>query len=315
MLWCRDMDTCALPLRCISTLIHYVCNTPFQTTQESAIMITLQNIKFGYVKGKRIFEDVSLDIAPGHIYGLLGRNGAGKTTLLKIMAGLRFPDSGAATVLGENAALRKTKVLQDLYFLQEEMFVPHLKVSQFEKAYSTFYPDFSHSDFLHYLEEMELSGERGYIDKLSHGQKKKVLISFALATNTHILIMDEPTNGLDIPSKSIFRKMMAAAADEERTVIISTHQVRDLHSLIDMVSILDQGRILLNASTYEITEKLLFDVDNIKSQDGSVFYTEETPRGIYQVKENVNHLDSSLDLELLFNAAINNSQAISNLFK
>ncbi len=278
-------------------------------------MVTLQNILFGYVKGKRVFEDVSLSLEPGHIYGLLGRNGAGKTTLLKIMAGLRFPDSGSAFVLGENAALRKTEVLRNLYFLQEEMFVPHLKIPQFEKAYSAFYPDFSHNDFLHYLEEMDLSGEFGYIDKLSHGQKKKVLIAFALATNTRILIMDEPTNGLDIPSKSIFRKLMAAAADEERTVIISTHQVRDLHSLIDMVSILDRGRILLNASTYDITEKLLFDVDNNKSQEGTVFYSEETPRGFYQVKENEGHLDSSLDLEMLFNAAISNSQAISNLFK
>ncbi len=278
-------------------------------------MITLQNIQFGYEKGRRVFEDVSLALEPGHIYGLLGRNGAGKTTLLKIIAGLRFPDGGIASVFGETAALRKTEVLQNLYFLQEEMYVPHLKISQFEEAYSAFYPDFSHDDFLHHLDEMELSGENGYIDKLSHGQKKKVLIAFALATNTRILIMDEPTNGLDIPSKSIFRKLMAAAADEERTVIISTHQVRDLHSLIDMVSILDHGRILLNASTYNITEKLLFDVDNHKSQDGTVFYSEETPRGIYQVKENVGHLDSSLDLEMLFNAAINNSQAISNLFK
>ncbi len=278
-------------------------------------MISLQNIQFGYDKGRRIFEDVSLVLEPGHIYGLLGRNGAGKTTLLKIMAGLRFPDSGTASIFGENAALRKTDVLRDLYFLQEEMFVPHLKISQFEKVYSPFYPNFCHDEFLHCLEEMELSGETGYLDKLSHGQKKKVLIAFALATNTRILIMDEPTNGLDIPSKSIFRKLMAAAADEVRTVIISTHQVRDLHSLIDMVSILDHGRMLLNASTYDITEKLLFDVDNIKSQDGTVFYSEETPRGIYQVKENVEHLDSSLDLELLFNAAINNSQAISNLFK
>ncbi len=278
-------------------------------------MISLQNIQFGYDKGRRIFEDVSLVLEPGHIYGLLGRNGAGKTTLLKIMAGLRFPDSGTASIFGENAALRKTDVLRDLYFLQEEMFVPHLKISQFEKVYSPFYPNFCHDEFLHCLEEMELSGETGYLDKLSHGQKKKVLIAFALATNTRILIMDEPTNGLDIPSKSIFRKLMAAAADEVRTVIISTHQVRDLHSLIDMVSILDHGRMLLNASTYDITEKLLFDVDNIKSHDGTVFYSEETPRGIYQVKENVEHLDSSLDLELLFNAAINNSQAISNLFK
>ncbi len=278
-------------------------------------MLQLENIQFGYVPKRKIFEDVSLTMEQGHIYGLLGKNGAGKTTLLKIMAGLRFPLSGQVSILGQNACLRKQETLQDLYFLQEEMYVPHLTIKQFEQSYAPFYPHFSHELFCHYLNELELDSDRGYMDKLSHGQKKKALIAFALATQTKMLIMDEPTNGLDIPSKSIFRKLMAGAADESRLVIISTHQVRDLHSLIDMVAILDEGRMLLNASTEKITQKLLFDVDNTKLPDGEIIYTEDTPRGIYQVKENVNHLDSNLDLELLFNAAIFNKQAISNLFK
>jgi len=278
-------------------------------------MIQLENIQFGYVKSRPLFKELSLTMEPGHIYGLLGKNGAGKTTLLKIMTGLRFPDSGTATMLGENATLRKAEMLRDIYFLQEEMFVPHLRIEEFEKAYAPFYPNFSHDQFVEYLRELELDKENGYMDKLSHGQKKKVLIAFALATNTKVLIMDEPTNGLDIPSKSTFRKLMASAADESRLVIISTHQVRDLHSLIDMVAILDNGHMLLNASSFEITEKLLFDVDNMKSAEGKIFYTEESPRGNYQVKENVNRIESTLDLELLFNAAISNKNEISNLFK
>lgn len=278
-------------------------------------MITLENIQFGYGRGRKIFQDVSLSMEAGHIYGLFGKNGAGKTTLLKIMAGLRFPTHGNATILGENASLRKTEVLQNLYFLQEEMYVPHLTTEQFENSFAPFYPNFSHEQFYYYLSEFEMSSEFGYMDKMSQGQKKKALIAFALASNTQILIMDEPTNGLDIPSKSTFRKLMASIADENRLVIISTHQVRDLHSLIDMVSILDNGRMLVNTSTYDITQKLLFDVDDTKTTDGQVFYREETPRGTYQVKENVNHLDSNLDLELLFNAVICNKNEISNLLK
>lgn len=278
-------------------------------------MIQLQNIRFGYTKNRNIFDDVSLNMEAGHIYGLLGKNGAGKTTLLKIMSGLRFPTSGTATILNQNAVLRKAEILQDIYFLQEEMYVPHMKIESFVKAYSPFYPRFNHEQFNEYLREFELDKEFGFLDKLSHGQKKKTLIAFALATNTKVLIMDEPTNGLDIPSKSTFRKLMASAADESRLVIISTHQVRDLHSLIDMVAILDNGRMVLNASTYEITEKVLFDVDNTKTTEGTVLYTEESPRGAYQVKENVHHIDSNLDLELLFNAAMNNKNAIINLFK
>lgn len=278
-------------------------------------MIQLQNIQFGYTKNRNIFDDVSLTMEAGHIYGLLGKNGAGKTTLLKIMSGLRFPTSGTATILNENAIWRKSEVLQDIYFLQEEMYVPHLKIEQFEKAFSPFYPNFNHEQFNEYLREFELDKEFGFLDKLSHGQKKKTLIAFALATNTKVLIMDEPTNGLDIPSKSTFRRLMASAADETRLVIISTHQVRDLHSLIDMVAILDNGRMVLNASTYEITQKLLFDVEDTKTTEGTLLYSEDTPRGAYQVKENVNHLDSNLDLELLFNATMMNKKAIANLFK
>lgn len=278
-------------------------------------MIQLENIQFGYVKSRPLFKELSLTMEPGHIYGLLGKNGAGKTTLLKIMSGLRFPEKGDAIILNENACLRKPEVLQNFFFLQEEMYVPHLKIDEFEKAYAPFYPNFSHDQFVEYLRELELDKENGYMDKLSHGQKKKVLIAFALATNTKVLIMDEPTNGLDIPSKSTFRKLMASAAEDSRLVIISTHQVRDLHSLIDMVAILDNGHMVLNASTFEITGKLLFDVDDTKSAEGKIFYTEESPRGNYQVKENVNHIDSNLDLELLFNAAIANKNEFTNLFK
>ena len=278
-------------------------------------MIQVKNVEFGYDKNRQLFNGVNWQLEPGHLYGLLGRNGAGKTTLLKIMTGLLFPQAGEALIDGEPAHKRTVKQLSDIYFLQEEIYVPHLKINQYESAFAPFYPNFNHEQFMEYLAEMEMDNMPGFIDKFSHGQKKKVMIAFALATNVPLLIMDEPTNGLDIPSKSIFRKIMASYADEQKTVIISTHQVRDLHSLIDAVSILDNGRMILSASSDIITDKLLFDIDNEKSQDGKVYYTEETPRGIYQVKENVNHLDSSLDLELLFNAAVLNKQEFTEMFK
>ena len=278
-------------------------------------MITLKEIQFSYAKNKTLFKDLNLAMESGHIYGLLGKNGAGKTSLLKLMSGLLFAQSGEVTLMGHRAEHRPMEVLQNLYFLQEELYVPHLKISEFEKAYAPYYPNFSHEMFHHNLEEFEMTDEKNHIDHLSHGQKKKVLISFALATNTPILLMDEPTNGLDIPSKSIFRKLMAAAADESRLVVISTHQVRDLYSLIDIVTIVDSGRILLNAGTDVITDKLLFDVDNQKSNSTETIYEEVSPLGTVQVKYNTEHRDSNLDLELLFNAAISQQEKIHNLFK
>ena len=278
-------------------------------------MIQLDNVQFGYAKDRLLFNGVTWHLEQGHLYGLLGRNGAGKTTLLKIMTGLLFPQNGEAMLEDMPSYKRTAEQLQNVYFLQEEIYVPHLKIKEFEDAYAPFYPNFSHEQFREYLCEFEMDNMLGFIDKFSHGQKKKVMIAFALATNVPLLIMDEPTNGLDIPSKSIFRKIMASYADEQKTVLISTHQVRDLHSLIDAVSIIDNGRMILNASTDVITEKLLFDVDDQKAQDGKVFYTEETPRGIYQVKENLNHVDSALDLELLFNAAVQNKKEFTELFQ
>ena len=278
-------------------------------------MIQLENVQFGYDKNRQLFNGVNWQLEPGHLYGLLGRNGAGKTTLLKIMTGLLFPQAGEALIDGEPAHKRTVKQLSYIYFLQEEIYVPHLKINQYESAFAPFYPNFNHEQFMEYLAEMEMDNMPGFIDKFSHGQKKKVMIAFALATNVPLLIMDEPTNGLDIPSKSIFRKIMASYADEQKTVVISTHQVRDLHSLIDAVSILDNGRMILNAPADVITDKILFDVDNQKSQEGKVFYTEETPRGIYQVKENLNNTESSLDLELLFNAAVLNKKEFTEMFQ
>ncbi len=278
-------------------------------------MIQLENVQFGYVKGQPLFNGVDWHLESGHLYGLLGSNGAGKTTLLKIMTGLLFPQAGTALINGQPAYKRAAQQLNDIFFLQEEIYVPHLKISQYEAAFAPFYPFFSHEQFRAYLKEMELENMTGYIDKFSHGQKKKVMISFALATNAPMLIMDEPTNGLDIPSKSVFRKIMASYADEQKTVIISTHQVRDLHSLIDAVSILDNGRMILNGTADVVTDKLLFDMDNSKTPDGKLYYSEESPRGTYQVKENVHHLYSEMDLEHLFNATMLHKEEFTELFK
>lgn len=277
-------------------------------------MITLQNIRFGYAKHRVIFEDASITMEPGHIFGLLGRNGAGKTTLLKIMAGLLFPQSGSATIFQERAALRKAHVLRNLYFLQEEMYVPHLTVRHFEAAYAPYYPNFDREQFIRLLREFEIDQLHDYMDKFSFGQKKKALIAFALAANTQVLFMDEPTNGLDIPSKSIFRKILASVADDTRLFVISTHQVRDLHSLIDAVTILDNGRIVLNATTEEISGKLVFEPETPNMNPSEILYREDTPNGIMAVRENSDHRDSNLDLELLFNAVMANDNRLVSVF-
>jgi len=277
-------------------------------------MIQLTNINFGYSKKRLLFENLTLELSRGHIYGLLGKNGAGKTTLLKLISGLRFISNGSALVLNENPALRKPKMLQEISFLPEELYTPALKVKEFVKAYAPFYPHFNHQQFQEYLNIFEIPNQNERIDKMSFGQKKKVMIAFSLACNTKILIMDEPTNALDIPSKTIFRKLMASVATEDRIVIISTHQVRDLHSLIDAIIILDSGKIILNESAETITEKLAFEVIEDTENDTPILYGEDNVRGKVVVRENIQQKETKLDIELLFNAVMLNKEKIQHIF-
>ena len=277
-------------------------------------MIQLKDVTFGYTKSAPVFKDLNLELAGGHIYGLLGKNGVGKTTLMKIIAGLRFADSGTSEVFGESSYKRSPAMLQDLYYLGEEIYAPQLTIRQYVDTFAPFYPNFSREQMDAYLEQFELTNCPQQISAMSHGQKKKAIISFALATNVKVLLMDEPTNGLDIPSKSMFRKVMAMAADEERLFVLSTHQVRDLHSLIDSIILLDGGEILLAEPNEVITDKLLFKVVDSTEGMQNLLYAEDTLRGIYTVSENVNHEESKLDIELLFNAAISNKKKIKELF-
>ena len=277
-------------------------------------MIQLQNINFSYSKDRMLFNNLNLSLEGGHVYGLFGKNGAGKTTLLKIMSGLRFIQSGNVTTLGENAALRKAEMMKDIYFLQEEVFVPALSIRNFVKCYAPFYENFDKEQFEEYLHLFEIESQEDKLTALSHGQRKKVIISFALATNTKILLMDEPTNGLDIPSKAAFRKIMSMAANDERLILISTHQVRDLHSLIDAVVILDNGHILLNAMAEDRTDKLCFKILDENGTDEPILYREDNIRGDIVVTENIHHIETNLDIELLFNAVMMNKNRINELF-
>jgi ABC-2 type transport system ATP-binding protein len=229
------------------------------------------------------------------------------------MAGLLFPTAGTCVVNGYNAQDRLPSFLQDLYFLPEEFHTPPVKIREFVEIYAPFYPKFSRKQFLEYLEEFQLSDNEKFTE-LSLGQKKKALIGFALSTNTKVLLMDEPTNGLDIPSKSQFRKIIANVATEERIIVISTHQVRDLESLIDPIIILDNSEVLLNASTQKIAEKLCFKNVSTVTNHEAVLYSEHSIRGFSIVTQNTDNEDSKADLELLFNATLTNQAQIKELF-
>lgn len=276
-------------------------------------MIDIQNLHFSY-KRKKVFDSLNLRFTSGHVYGLLGRNGTGKSTLLRNIAGLLFPKKGSISVDGNTPALRQPKFLQNIFMVPEEFYLPNISIADFLKHLAPFYANFNYKQFDNYVQLFDIPAD-STLQNMSYGQKKKVLISFALACNAKFLLMDEPTNGLDIMSKSQFRKVLSQALDEDRCIIISTHQVKDLENLIDRVTIIDEGKILFDQTVDTISRKLSFRVSFDDVETKEAFYSEASLRGNAIVTANNTGDDSKIDLELLYKAIVTNAEKVQAVFK
>ena len=272
-------------------------------------MITLKELSFSYSRKKEVLDRINLEVGSGHICGLLGKNGEGKTTLLNLLSGQIFPDQGSCLVLEETPSERNARFLQQIFLLPEEISMPEVTAIEYIKMYAPFYRTFRDDICKACVESFEINlSDR--LSKISQGQRKKVAITLALAAHTPLLLMDEPTNGLDIPSKATFRRLVASLIDDNQTVIISTHQVRDLESLIDTVLILDQRQILLNKTLNEIGEKLYF---GPLLPEEKALYSEPTPQGTIGVTARDGKEETVVSLELLFNAAITYPKEIQRI--
>lgn len=265
-------------------------------------MINVENISFKY-KGQKalVFDGFSLQLEENRIYGLLGKNGTGKSTLLYLLTGLLRPAKGVVSCDGIVTCKREPEILRDMYLVTEEFDLPSIRLLEFADLNRPFYPKFSYEVLDSCLKDFELD-RHVKLNELSMGQRKKAFMSFALATNTKYLFMDEPTNGLDIPSKSQFRKVIAQHMTEDRTIIISTHQVHDVEQLLDHILILDQRSMLLNASVQEITDKYTFEYRAPQEMDDTVLYAEPTLQGNAVIAERkAGDAETQINLELLFN--------------
>ncbi len=277
-------------------------------------MILLDDVSFGYGKKAKLFDHLNLSLAPGHIYGLLGKNGAGKSSLLRNMAGLLYPQHGHLQVAGYDPVKREPELLQNLFFIPEEVYLPAITIKRYVATLAPFYPLFDTPQFYDCLKEFNVPDD-SHLAALSFGQRKKVLISFGLSTHCQVLLMDEPTNGLDIPSKSQFRKLVTSALESDRLILISTHQVRDLDNLIDTVIVLDENQIVLHQPLEHISERLRFTTLSHTDTEAGVLYAEPSLQGYTVVMENHTQQESKVDLERLFNAVINNPARIQQLFE
>lgn len=277
-------------------------------------MIKIEHLSFQYKKGNLVLDDISLNLSKGSIVGLLGCNGEGKTTLLKLLCGQLLPLSGNLLINGEDPSKRMRKTLEQVYYLPEEIIVPNLKVKTYFSLITPFYPNYSQEIAEEAMTEFRLDWEQR-LSMLSQGQKKKVAIALALSLQTPLLLMDEPTNSLDTPSKSAFRKLLAKHISEEQAVIISTHQLRDLESLLDGIVILEGGHLLVNASIYKLSEIFSFGLvtDNNKAE---ALYEESSISGDVGIFEHRDDMEEGLfSIELFLNGISREKEKISAILR
>ncbi len=278
--------------------------------------INIQDLNFSYNRDKQtpIYHNFQAEINQAGVYGLFGRNGSGKSTLLKLIAGLLTASSGTIEVLGYNPRQRLPDFLSQVYILPEEFHLPDLTPTELGNSHHHFYPNFSMELFADYLQKLDVPSEQRFL-QMSLGQKKKSTIAFALATCTPILLMDEPTNGLDIVSREQFKALMATPEQAERIVLISTHQAHDLERIISHLWFIDEGQLLLSATVDKINQKLAMGIaQNSQEVPNTVLYQESIGEQIAWIAQanGEQNSTSKLNIEMLYKALNMNKIAIVN---
>lgn len=273
-------------------------------------MIRIEKLGFSYGQVP-VLKNITMNLEPGKIYGLLGENGVGKTTLLTLLAGLKKPLQGSIDIDGSAPYSRIPQVLENQFYLADEMLPVPMKAAEYARITGEFWPNYKQDTFEEIMELFENTSDKK-MNEMSTGQLKKTYISLALALGCKYLFLDEPTNGLDIPSKAQFRSALMKYTGEDSTIVISTHQVRDLENIIDPIIILDRQDVLLNASLEEISRKLYFDYGTQLHPES--LYSEQLPGGFIQVYPNAEGADSKVNIEALFNAVHHNKEFIKGLF-
>lgn len=278
-------------------------------------MLKVDNLTFSYGRNSwPVIRDLSLDVKPGRVYGLLGKNGVGKSTLLYLIAGLLTPQKGVVLMDGVNTRRRLPATLADIFIMPEEVMLSAMKLSEYVRLNAPFYPNFSYDDLTRHLGTFDINGDVN-LGELSMGQKKKIYMSFALACNTRLVLMDEPTNGLDIPGKEAFRSFVAGGMSDDRTIVISTHQIHDIDRLLDHVVIMDDSKVVFNHGIDEISERLKFVITDSAEVIRNAFISKPSIGGVAVVTANDDGVETDVDMELLFNLATSNPGLLEYVFR
>lgn len=187
---------------------------------------------------------VSFDVAPGEIFGLLGPNGAGKTTALECILGLRRPDAGSIMIAGIDAVAHPAEAKQRVGAqIQSATLQDKITPRQVLKLFASFYREPAKVSGL--IEQFGLAAKADApFDSLSAGQRQRLFLALAFVNDPRLVVLDEPTAGLDVRSRRELHGVIAAMKAAGRTVLLSTHDLEEAHQLCDRIGILDAGRII-----------------------------------------------------------------------
>lgn len=217
------------------------------------------SLHYGLTKAgrKTAVDNISFNIPKGRVIGLLGHNGAGKTSLMKAMVGL-IGGSGELKVLGLDPRQQRNELLQSLSYIPDVAVLPRwARVDELITLMTGLQPRFSAERARTLLQRTSV-GPRDKVKNLSKGMVTQLHLALIAAIDTKLMILDEPTLGLDVMSRKSFYEMLIDEwCDGERTVVISTHQVEEIETLLSDVMMLDEGRLVLNISLEEMDSRFM----------------------------------------------------------
>ena len=258
-----------------------------------------------------ILKHLSFSIQPGNVYGVIGRNGAGKTTLLNCICGILRPKG--IFIDGQPFNGANPKMLTRIFMVTDVIPDIHVKACKYASMLSCMYPNFSMELFQESMKQFQLDTD-GFIDTLSLGQRKMVFLSLAFASGAPYIVLDEPTNGLDITSRKVFRKLVASNMTDDRAIIISTHHINEVSTLLDHILILNDKRLVFDHPAMEIGSTLSFVESDNESDAKNALYTLSSAYGKRLILPNTTGTDSKIDYELLFEAVLENPVLINSQF-
>ena len=226
-------------------------------------LIEIKNLSKNYGK-KQALENINITIEPGKIYGLLGPNGSGKTTLIKIINDLLTPTSGEVLVKGNKPGIESKKIIS---YLPERTYLNmNFKVRELLNYFGDFYENFDRKKAQTLLKKLNIN-EEDKLKTMSKGTKEKVQLILVMSRKADLYILDEPIGGVDPASRDYILETILNNFDEKSSMIISTHLIQDIETILDNVIFINQGRITLNDSADKIRNEKGKTIDQVFRED------------------------------------------------